>query len=338
MRSFSCILALSLADVAAGHGYVTKPVSKQGLTHELKAWDRFPAGMPDSLRYEPFSANFGNANGQMLNVGGSSCGTKETEFTEGLQTWQQWYDAGGVPVPTLRPGSDFELQAAMNADHGGVQWMMISCADHIDENVSWTLLERAIDDRDHHFMPSSPKIYAWETQEATQSMEGVTTSRWAVPSDFSCPDGRAVGRWVWKTGNTCVDANNVGRHTESFDWDEFAAVVHAYKPDDRVQEVCNVPPEQFISCFDFIVSGADTPSPTQAPTTTATPTALPTEMPTATPTPTPMPSPTPTPMPSPTPDPGNGSVDEFVQLYNEVPSEWKMKAMNMMRLLVTQRR
>merc|ERR1712066_560045 len=80
--------------------------------------------------------------------------------------------------------------------------------------------------------------------------------------------------------------------------------------------VCKYTDELFVSCFDTEITGGGGPSPTPVPT----------------------PTPTPTPMPSPTPDPDNGSADEFVQLYNEVPSEWKMKTMKMLRLLVTRRR
>merc|ERR1719183_389602 len=101
-------------------------------------------------------------------------------------------------------------------------------------------------------MPSNPGIFAWETGEA-KTMGGLVTARWAVPDSFSCPDNRAVGRWVWKTASTCNDADNVGRSIEPFDFDEFAAVVHAYKPGVHVQSRCSVPPETFISCFDFKV-------------------------------------------------------------------------------------
>lgn len=135
-------------------------------------------------------------------------------------------------------------------------------------------------------------------------MGGVSTARWVVPNTFSCPGNYAVGRWVWKTANTCTDADNVGRSTEPFDFGEFEAVVHAYKPRDIVQARCSVPPETFISCFDFkIESGPPTSSPSANPTSRPTQHTIPSTAPTPYPThPSPYPtSPPVTPTPGPTP-------------------------------------
>merc|ERR1712232_626123 len=264
-----------------------------------------PAGMPSSFQYCPHCAASGNLAGELSNSGGSSCGAPETEYTLGLQTWQKWYDAGGVDVPILTPGSELEVSASINADHGGQAWMMISCGDRIEDSLPWTVLNRADSDRTHHFMPSNPTVFAWETGEAKETMGVVTTARWAVPNTFSCPGNYAVGRWVWKTANTCTDADNVGRSTEPFDFSEFEAVVHAYKPGDRVQSRCSIPPETFISCFDFKIESGPTASPAPTSNPTANPTAHPTQhtVPSTAPTPYPTPHPTPYPTPPITPTP-----------------------------------
>jgi hypothetical protein len=213
------LLAAAVVPGCRGHGYVSKPMSRQAMSYNLKG--KHPAGMPDSLQYEPWSANVGNLDAAQVLGGGSSCGAKEVAYTAGWQTWQKWYDESGVAVPTITPGSEFELEAPMNADHGGQAWMMIACAELIDESVAWTFLERALGDRNHHFMPSNPTIYAWEQQTSG----GITRARYMVPASFSCPSGHTVGRWVWKTGNTCNDVNNIGRKTETFKLEEYAAVL-----------------------------------------------------------------------------------------------------------------
>ena len=82
-----------------------------------------------------------------------------------------------------------------------------------------------MDDRDHHFMPSNPEIYAWETEEAHIKMNDKIDATWDVPKDLNCTDGRIVGRWIWKTGSSCNDCNNVGRKTKPFKLDEFKTVV-----------------------------------------------------------------------------------------------------------------
>ena len=68
-------------------------------------------------------------------------------------------------------------------------------------------------DRDHHFMPSNPEIYAWDTDEAQMNMNDHIVATWDVPADFNCTNnnGYVLGRWIWKTGSSCNDCNNVGR-------------------------------------------------------------------------------------------------------------------------------
>merc|ERR1712226_95575 len=141
---------------------------------------------------------------------------------------------------------------------------MIACAELIDESVAWTFLERALGDRNHHFMPSNPTIYAWEQQKSG----GITKARYMVPASFSCPAGHAVGRWVWKTGNTCNDVNNIGRKTETFKLEEYAAVIAPT----QARDACTTPPEHFINCFDFKIVGDNlNPNPTPAPSSNPKP-------------------------------------------------------------------
>jgi len=217
------------------------------MSSELRG--KHPAGMPSSLQYAPFSANVGSGTKEPVFGGGSSCGAEEVAYTAGFQTWQKWYDESGIAVPTITPGSEFELEVQMNADHGGQAWMMIGCGELIDESLDWTLLERAPSDRGHHLMPSNPTIYAWEQQ----SSGGMTKARYMVPASFSCPSGYAVGRWVWKTGNTCNDVNNIGRKTETFKLDEYAAVIAPT----QARAECTFFPEHFINCFDFKIIGGN---------------------------------------------------------------------------------
>merc|ERR1719330_464430 len=154
------------------------------------------------------------------------------------------------------------VSAQLTADHGGQAWFMIACGTTISEDMNWTILERSVNERDYAALPSNPAIYAWAPQSLKNkgdSTDGFATTFYHVPSSFSCPGGVGVGRWLWKTGNTCNDVNNVGRSTESFSASEARAV-------GLDRSVCNSPPETFISCFDFKLSGNSQPSPGPAPT------------------------------------------------------------------------
>lgn len=208
--------------------------------------------MPDDLRYEPQSCNRGNGMGQAATGKGYSCGSNDEGMTEGLGKWQHWYDGAGVSAPIFTPGEDIQFDVTMTIDHGGQAWVQVACADHIDENVKWTLLERAETDRDHHFMPSTPAIFAWATLELKTKLSAAHT----IPKGFSCPNGRGVARWIWKTGNSCNDENNIGRKTEPFSHKEYAKVVHDYQPSKWVLEACSSPPETFISCMDFVIGNS----------------------------------------------------------------------------------
>merc|ERR1719166_833739 len=156
---------------------------------------------------------------------------------------------------------------------------MIACGNEISEEVSWTILNRSMDDRTHHFMPSSPSIFAW-----SQGEYGSTGSvaEYHVPSSFSCPDDHAVGRWIWKCSNVCNDANNIGRSTTTFVREEYAAVVGG-----SILTTCTTGVEHFISCVDFKVVGSSSPNPSPSPP--APPAPAPTFAPTGAP-----PSPPPT--------------------------------------------
>eukprot|EP00927_Polykrikos_kofoidii_P034385 TRINITY_DN2918_c0_g1_i2.p1 TRINITY_DN2918_c0_g1~~TRINITY_DN2918_c0_g1_i2.p1 ORF type:complete len:518 (+),score=68.54 TRINITY_DN2918_c0_g1_i2:134-1555(+) len=250
------------------------------------AKNHYVNGMPKSFRYEPQTSYWGNLAGHMEIGEGYSCGAKEVSASQGLATWQKWYDAAEVQVPTISPGQEIAVQITITADHGGQSWFMIACDDHIGEDVQWTYLERAKGDRHRHFMRSNPAIYAWAPSEVATKMGNQIHTRWVVPQDFTCAAGRVVGRWLWKTGSSCNDFHNIGRKTETFTKKEFRDIVHAFQPGAWVLEACTAPPETFISCFDFVMAGApgpDPPSPTPSPSA---------------PTPPPTPSPPP---PSPVP-------------------------------------
>merc|ERR1719437_113930 len=184
-----------------------------------------------------------------------SCGGGDTRGTD---VWQQWYDASGLPMPELTPGSDFKISQLMNADHGGQVWVMVACGNEISENVNWTILERSEFDRSYNFLPSNPEIFAWyENMSYTEYREW-----WLhVPSWFTCPSGTAVGRWLWKTGNSCNDYNNNGYKTKPFSASECGSNC---KP----LGACGGSPETFISCIDWKITGSSSPGPappTQAP-------------------------------------------------------------------------
>lgn len=257
-----------LVTEATAHGWVQTPISKNEMQYH-----HFVNGMPSSLRWEPQTCYWGNQASTMLNGAGYSCGAKEASEAQGLATWQKWYDAAGVPVPKILPGAEIPVKIKITADHGGQSWFMIACSDHIGEDVNWTYLERAKGDREHHFMPSNPGIYAWATSEAASSMNSEISATWVVPEDFTCPSGKVVGRWLWKTGSTCTDDGNVGRPTEKFNKDEFGAVVRAFSPHAWIKATCTAPPETFISCLDFVTGEGPSPSPT--PPTPPTPPAPP---------------------------------------------------------------
>jgi hypothetical protein len=213
MNSFS--LLLTFISVVAAHGWVSSPPSKNEM-----AYNHFQRGMPDSLRYEPQTSYWGNNAGNMLHGEGYSCGAKEVAYTQGLKTWQNWYDEAKVDIPILTPGENITLHISITADHGGQAWFTVSCDDTINEHTNWTYLNRSMNDQEHHFMPSNPEIYAWDTDEAAKNNDRITAS-WDVPKDFNCTSGRVVGRWLWKTGSTCNDVNNIGRKTKTFKLHEF---------------------------------------------------------------------------------------------------------------------
>jgi len=120
--------------------------------------------------------------------------------------------------------------------------MMIACGEQISDGLNWIFLNRSASDRQRLFLPSNPTITAWKVgQFGGRSM----TASYHVPSNFACPNGKAVGRWLWKTGNSCSDSQNIGRSTETFNAAEFSRIAG------RALGVCTKPPETFISCLDF---------------------------------------------------------------------------------------
>jgi len=210
----------------------------------------WPAGMPQDFRYEPQSSANGNLAGKQQDYPGASCGARSAEYASGLNVWQKWYDAAGLSVPTLRPGSRIDVSVRFTADHMGQAWFQVACGTEITENVNWINLRYS----------GGGNFKAWRTASQTQRMSYI------VPSDFKCPTQMAVGRWLWKTGNSCNDFNNVGRKTERFQRSSQTSP----------RGVCARNPEQFISCFDFKGTWSAGPAPAPQPTPAPPPSPAPT--------------------------------------------------------------
>lgn len=215
----------------------------------------WPAGMPQDFRYEPQSSANGNGYGNQQNYSGASCGANSAAYASGLNLWQKWYDAAGLSVPILRPGSRIDVSVRLTADHMGQAWFQVACGTEITENVNWVNLPY-----------SGGGNYAeWNSQSTSRQMSYI------VPSGFACPTQMAVGRWLWKTGNSCNDFNNRGRNTETFQRSSSTSG----------RSACGGNAETFISCFDFKGTWAAGPGPAPTPTTAPAPT------PTTAPTPAP---------------------------------------------------
>jgi hypothetical protein len=243
------VVALAGLPTALSHGWVTSPVNRLEM-----AYSYWSSGMPDDpLRWSPQSSN-----------GPNSCGAADGDYAESKDTWLHFYDLAGLDVPVWAPGTDIEVSIKITADHGGQSWVMVSCADTVTEDGPWTYLERADDDRDHHFLPSSPHVYAWPKDEIVQKHGSILTSKWRMPSGFSCPSGRGVGRWLWKTGNSCNDDKNIAsKKTETFALSEFKVLNDAFSR--STMPSCQSDMEWFITCFDFSDGSAPAPSPGPSP-------------------------------------------------------------------------
>jgi len=267
MWQFLAALAL-FASRVAGHGWVTHPMSKNEMASRLRNnHNNWPRGMPQEFRYGPDDCARRNV-----------CGASSAASSRGLDVWQKWYDAAGLSVPVLTPGSDMRVDVTLTAEHGGQAWMMIACGVQFSENMNWTILERAQSDRSVGFLPSNPGIYTW-------TRGGGGSRYWHVPSWFSCPSGEAVGRWVWKTGNSCNDYNNLGTaRTESFSRSESNANGGTRAETCTSTWASGGHPETFIACIDFRMNGSGTPTPAPPPTPPPPPTPAP-----VTPAPTPAP-------------------------------------------------
>lgn len=249
------ILAFSGMTLAMSHGWLRMPLSRLEMANE-----HWVSGMPDDgLRWSPQSS-----------AGPNSCGAWGTDYMESKDRWQHFYDLAGLDVPVWAPGAEIELKVhimgvvingtepwpRISADHGGQSWVMVSCAENITEDGPWTYLERAAGDRNHHFLPSSPNIFAWPKGEIVEKHNSVMTSKWKMPADMLCPGGRGVGRWLWKTGSMCNDDMNINtKKTQTFALSEFQVLNNAFsKP---TMPSCSSPEakyseaEYFITCFDF---------------------------------------------------------------------------------------
>lgn len=251
----SILLALSGVTLAMSHGWMRTPMSRLEMAN--KHW---VVGMPDDeLRWSPQSS-----------AGPNSCGAWGTDYMESKRRWGHFYDAAGLEVPVWTPGAEIEVKVQImgviingtepyprvSADHGGQSWLMVSCADNITEDGPWRYLERAAGDRDHHFLPSSPHVFAWPQGELVEKHGSLGISKWVMPAGMVCPGGRGVGRWLWKTGSMCNDDTNINtKKTETFILSEFKSLNDAFsKP---TMPSCSSPlskysqTEVFVTCFDF---------------------------------------------------------------------------------------
>mmetsp|Transcript_3195 Transcript_3195/g.9045 ORF Transcript_3195/g.9045 Transcript_3195/m.9045 type:complete len:264 (+) Transcript_3195:75-866(+) len=249
------ILAFSSVALVMSHGWIREP-----LTRLEAARAHWVPGMPDGmLRWSPQSS-----------AGPNSCGAWGTDYTESRDGWRHFYNLAGLDVPVWAPGAEIDLKfqimgvvingsepfPRVSADHGGQAWVMVSCAENITEDGPWTFLERALGDRGHHFLPSSPNIFAWPKGEIVEEHSSVMTSKWKVPADLRCPGGRGVGRWLWKTGSMCNDdMDRNTKKTTPFALSEFQALNDAFStptmPSCSSPEAKYSEAEYFITCFDF---------------------------------------------------------------------------------------
>ena len=235
-------MAFSGVTQVMSHGWMRKP-----LTRLEMAYTHWVSGMPDSYKFPYFPEGA---------LGPNSCGAWGTDYMESKDRWQHFYNLAGLDVPVWAPGAEIDVKFQLTADHGGQAWVMVSCAENITEDGPWTFLERALSDRNHHFLPSSPDIFAWPKDEIAEKHNSVGTSKWKMPADMLCPGGRGVGRWLWKTGAGCNDdMNSNTKKTQPFVLSEFKALNDAFgiptmpscsSPDAKYSEA-----EYFITCFDF---------------------------------------------------------------------------------------
>merc|ERR1719418_40466 len=88
------LVSAFLLEKAAGHGWLTQPMSKNDLELRLERAGK-AGGMPGDFKYCPHCCAIGNNGAGHFDGAGAFCGANSGVYAQGLGTWQKWYDAGG---------------------------------------------------------------------------------------------------------------------------------------------------------------------------------------------------------------------------------------------------
>merc|ERR1719270_1851514 len=94
---------------------MTQPMSKGEMAVRLRG--NLPSGMPSEFAYEPQSSAIGNGLYAGNNALASMCGASSDDNSRGYDVWQKWYEAGGLDVPVLTPGSDIDVTYRLTEYH-----------------------------------------------------------------------------------------------------------------------------------------------------------------------------------------------------------------------------
>ena len=139
-RMLQTLAFANLAAHVAGHGWLVDPISKIELVSRMRDYQNWQNGMPEEFRYCPDCSANGNNGAGHFDTPEANCGASSPVTAQGLSAWQPWYDAGGVAVPVVTPGSDMKVEVTLTADHGGEFWFMLSCDTQVSQSTNWTIL------------------------------------------------------------------------------------------------------------------------------------------------------------------------------------------------------
>merc|ERR1719422_3076264 len=258
----------SLVTEAHGHGYISKPIGRNG-----------------------------NMNG--ANQPGSVCGGDR--YVSSFRGIQATYSAGQVVefehVITAHHFGHLEMSicdrrinSSAGADACLSRWRLVRAEPPADCRPNDARTDCQPVDNLH------PERYYLPPQ----SKGRVHKFRYRIPSNLECAE--CTLQWRWWTANSCVPAEDYGCY-----WDQMMAAgwstsgFHGYYSGhpcgNARQAMCNNRGEQFVNCVDIKVQRSGAPTPPTPPTP---PAPTPTPAPTTTPAPAP-PKPTPTPAPTPPP-------------------------------------
>merc|ERR1719422_879887 len=254
----------SLVTEAHGHGYISKPIGRNG-----------------------------NMNG--ANQPGSVCGGDR--YVSSFRGIQATYSAGQVVefehVITAHHFGHLEMSICdrrINSSAGA------------DACLSRWRLERAAPPADCRPNDSRTdcqpvdKLHPERFYLPPQSRGRTHKFRYRIPAGLNCAE--CTLQWRWWTANSCVPADDYGCY-----WDQMRAAgwstsgFYGYFSGlpcgNPRQAMCNNKGEQFVNCADIRVQGSGAPTPTPPPTPPTPPVPTPTQAPTP-----PIPTPAPTPPPA----------------------------------------